>query len=178
VERQKPVLVIFSGLPGTGKTTLAKEISHYLGATHIRIDTIEQALRRSMLKIDRVEDAGYEIGYALAKDNLLLGNTVVADSVNPIEITREAWLLVAQEVGCASVEVEIICSDSHEHQNRVETRHADIVGHTQPNWNEVVTREYHAWKRTHLVIDTANKSVEGSKQELLNQLSAYFQKKP
>ena len=176
MEKQKPVLVIFSGLPGTGKTTLAKEIAHYLGATHIRIDTIEQALRRSMLKINQVEDAGYEIGYAMAKDNLLLGNTVVADSVNPIEITREAWLLVAQEVGCASIEVEVICSDSHEHQKRVETRLSDIVGLKQPNWNDVITREYHAWKREHIVINTAHKTVEVSKQELLSQLSSYLPK--
>ena len=39
------VLYIFSGLPGTGKTTLAKEISKILRTVYIRIDTIEQGIR-------------------------------------------------------------------------------------------------------------------------------------
>ena len=42
------MLVVFGGLPGTGKTTLARQVADRLGATYLRIDTIEQALRSSM----------------------------------------------------------------------------------------------------------------------------------
>lgn len=167
------MLIIFGGLPAAGKSTLAKEIAAHLGGTFIRIDTIEQAILNSALNVTVVEDAGYVIGYSVAKDNLMLGRTVVAESVNPIELTRQAWLQIAQDAGCTSVEVEIICSDASEHQRRVESRVADIANLKQPNWQEVVTREYEPWSREHIVIDTANKSIEQSTQELLSLLPSY-----
>lgn len=38
------MLIAFCGLPGTGKTTLARSLAHCLQATYRRIDTIEEAL--------------------------------------------------------------------------------------------------------------------------------------
>ena len=57
------MLIIFAGLPGTGKTTLATEIARRIQATYLRIDSIEQAMTNSSLKIDPVEDAGYVAGF-------------------------------------------------------------------------------------------------------------------
>jgi predicted kinase len=45
------MLIILGGLPGVGKSTLARALSQHLHGTHIRVDTIEQAIRASgMLK--------------------------------------------------------------------------------------------------------------------------------
>jgi predicted kinase len=38
------MLIIFGGLPATGKTTIARELARQLGAVHVRIDSIEQAI--------------------------------------------------------------------------------------------------------------------------------------
>ena len=81
-----PTFYIFSGLPGSGKSTLAKGLAKAIGAVYLRIDTIEQALRD--LCNFKVEGEGYRLSYRIAKDNLLTGNNVVADSCNPIELTR------------------------------------------------------------------------------------------
>jgi len=60
--------------------------------------------------------------YGLALDNLRLGNTVVADSVNPLGITRSAWIDVARQARVPYVEIEITCSDMDEHRPAYESR--------------------------------------------------------
>ena len=164
------MLVIFAGLPGIGKTALANELARRIGATYLRIDSIEQAITDSSLGIYPTEDAGYMVGYALAEDNLRIGRTVVADSVNSIELTRTAWLNAAERAGRKGIEVEVVCSDPIEHRNRIETRNPDISGLKLPNWQDILAREYHPWSRDHIVIDTAGESVEQCIDELLTRL--------
>ncbi|HEY3617996.1 MAG TPA: AAA family ATPase [Candidatus Sulfotelmatobacter sp.] len=81
-----PVLIVFGGLSAAGKTTIARELARQIGAMHLRIDSIEQALRDSGAVPEPLNDVGYRIGYAVAEDNLRIGRTVVADSVNPLAL--------------------------------------------------------------------------------------------
>jgi predicted kinase len=141
---------------------LARILANELGALYLRIDTIEQALRNSEVLAGPVEDAGYRVAYAVAADNLRLGWPVVADSVNPLRITRDAWRAVAVGVDARVIEIEVVCSDSTEHRRRVESRHTDIPGLSPPSWEEVSAREYHLWDCARIVIDTANTSVDKS----------------
>jgi predicted kinase len=155
------MLIILSGLPAAGKTTIARELARQLGAVHLRIDSIEQAIRDSGIAAGgSVDDAGYRIGYAVAADNLRLGRTVIADSVNPCPVTRNAWVEVAERTHAAAIEVEITCSNRDEHKRRVERRATDIVGLRLPTWEDVVARDYRQWDRERIVIDTAQEPVE------------------
>ena len=163
---RKAMLVIFGGLPGTGKTSIARELARELGAVYLRIDSIEQAILASPARGGTLEDTGYRVAYNVAEDNLRLGRTVIADSVNPLRITRNAWLDVTQRANATAVEIEITCSDFKEHRHRVETRVPDIAAASLPTWHEVASREYEAWDREHIVIDTAGQSVSESVQQL------------
>ncbi|WP_349367942.1 AAA family ATPase [Salinarimonas sp.] len=154
-----PTLVVFSGRPGVGKTTLARPLAARLGAAYLRIDTIERALARSVLAIDPAQDAGYVAAYALAEDNLRNGLGVVADSVNPIALTRDAFAAVAQALRVPLLEVEVICSDAAEHRRRVEGRAPDLPGQRLPTWADVRARDWEPWPRERLVIDTARLGV-------------------
>lgn len=147
-------LIIFGGLPGTGKTTIARELARQTGATYVRVDTIEHALSDAS-GVKPLNDLGYRVAYAVAEENLRLSRTVIADSVNPLVITRDAWRDVAKRAGAMALEVEIICSDPKEHRRRVEERTIDIPNFQRPAWEDVTSREYHGWDREHLTIDTA-----------------------
>ena len=81
---KRTVLYIFSGLPGSGKTTISQQVAQRLNAVYLRIDTIEQALREICLV--EVQGEGYDLSYRVAAENLRLGMSVVSDSCNPIEL--------------------------------------------------------------------------------------------
>jgi predicted kinase len=154
----------------TGKTTIARDLARQLGATYLRIDTIEQAIRDSTTVRQPISDEGYRVAYAVAEENLRLGRTVISDSVNPIQLSRDAWIGVAHRAHARAAEVEVLCTDLQLHRQRVETRPADIGGLRLPTWEKVISREYEPWERKHIVIDTAGRSVAESVQELRDAL--------
>src|SRR5262245_41288047 len=106
-ESAMPVLISVSGLPGVGKTTVARALAQEIGAGYIRVDSIEAALKNSALQIHPAEDAGYLAAVAIAKDNLVHGLDVVADTVNPIEVTRRMWAEAASACDARLLNVEI-----------------------------------------------------------------------
>ena len=164
-----PILYIFAGLPATGKSTLAKKLAAYTGATYLRIDTIEQGIRD--LCNYEIEGEGYRLTYRIADDNLKMGISVIADSCNSIELTRNEWTEVATKAGSAFVDIEVICSNKEEHMKRVDTRANEVQHLVLPSWTEVVDREYHEWTRGRIVIDTSNISESEAFDLLISKLN-------
>jgi predicted kinase len=80
------MLIVFAGLPGTGKSSVARELAG---------------------KLDAV---GYRAAFAVAGDNLRLGRIVVTDSVNDWMVTRNVWRDIGVRAGARVVEVEMVCS--------------------------------------------------------------------
>jgi predicted kinase len=165
----QPHLIIFSGLPGTGKTTLAKEISKILKATYLRLDTIEQGLRD--ICSYKVQGEGYRLTYRIVEDNLRIGNDVIVDCCNPWKMTRDEWEKVAINNNGIPINIEIFCSDTIEHKKRVENRSNDITGFSMPTWKEVIQRNYEEWDKPRIKLDTANKSVQDCVELLHNEIN-------
>ena len=151
------MLIVFGGLPGSGKTTLSRETARRLGATWLRIDSIETSLIRCGLATgnDTVGTAGYAVAHDLADTHLALDRAVVIDAVNPVEEVRELWRILAAAHAVPLRVVEVVCADAAEHRRRVETRVADIPGHKLPSWQDVVDREYEPWSEPRLTLDSA-----------------------
>ena len=153
-------LISFAGLPGVGKTTIARLLSRLTGCVYLRIDEIEAALRRDDPGRDVGPD-GYYAAAALAASNLELGHDVIVDCVNPWAITRQMFADAAERGAATGViGVEIVCSDPAAHRGRVENRAGDVPGLVLPDWQKVVTREYAPWDGADLRIDTAHTTPE------------------
>ena len=58
------MLIVFGGLPGVGKSSVARLVAARLRAVYLRVDTIEQALRDAGA---RPLTEGYVGAYALAR---------------------------------------------------------------------------------------------------------------
>ena len=165
------MLIAFAGLPGTGKSTIARLLAQRLKASYLRIDTIEQALRTCGTLPAGVVTEGYAVAYRIAEDNLRAGGTVIADSVNPLAITRDAWVNIAAQASAPVLEVEVICSNPAEHRRRVESRMTDVPGLALPRWEAVQRRIYEPWHRPHIVVDTVSRTAAQSVEDLLRVLS-------
>lgn len=164
------MLIILGGLPASGKTTLAKALAVTLPAMHVRVDTIEQAIRAA--GIAEPGPAGYVVAYGIAADNLDAGHIVVADSVNSLSVTRDAWLAVAARTGKPAVEIEVICSDKAEHRRRAETRATDVPGLVKPGWQATTDRVYEDWGGRPIVVDTALQSIDTIVADLILRLQS------
>jgi predicted kinase len=167
------MLIVLGGLPATGKTTIARVLSRRVRGTHLRIDTIEQALRSSGILQGDIGAGGYLVAYALAEDMLRLDQVVIADAVNPLAMTREAWRAVAQRAEVSVMQVEIVRSDLADHRHHVETRVSDISGLPLPTWADVTNRAYDPWTEPHLVVDTSGRTVDQSVSEIMAALQRY-----
>jgi predicted kinase len=118
-----------------------------------------------------MDDAGYRVAYAVCEDNLRLGLVVIADSVNPLDVTREAWMDVARRAGVPFANVEVVCSNAADHRRRIETR-TDPSGGPPLAWADVTAREYHPWTHPRIVIDTARTSVQSAVDAIRSSLPA------
>jgi predicted kinase len=163
-------LVVFGGLPGSGKTALARAVADALAATFIRLDAIEVAISVAGLEPTGAP-VGYAVAHAVAADQLRAGRTVVVDAVNPVEVARAGWTRLADESASDLRFVEVTCSDVAEHRRRVESRQPDLPGHVVPTWAQVRELPYEPWHEPGLVVDNLG-PIEAGVERILTSLLA------
>ena len=75
-------LIVFAGLPGSGKSTVAEGLSRSLSIPLFSVDPIEAAMWRGGLARAETGIAAYGVAIALADEHLRLGHSVIVDAVN------------------------------------------------------------------------------------------------
>jgi predicted kinase len=145
-------LVVLCGLPGVGKTAISRRVADQLGATLLRIDTIESAIVSTLAPFVN-NPAGYVVAGWVAADQLRSGRPVVADAVNNVRAARQGWTTVARDCAVPVRFIEVICSDVNEHRRRVESRTLEMPGHGIPTWEQVQRRPWDPFTEPHLTID-------------------------
>ena len=138
------LLVVFAGLPGSGKSVLSRGVADAIGATYLRIDSIEAAIAATLMPF-KDNPVGYVIAERVAADQLAGGRDVVADAVNGVAPARAGWVALAERTGAALRFVEVRCSDAAEHRRRVESRQPEMTGQGVPTWDQVQRRRFEPW---------------------------------
>ncbi|KQP70101.1 hypothetical protein ASF40_09755 [Microbacterium sp. Leaf288] len=168
------MLLVLSGLPGTGKSAVATEVARLTGAVHLSVDAIEDALLGAGLESSWTTGvAAYEAVRAAAEQNLTLGRSVIVDAVNDSEIARETWRHAATATGVSLTFVLLTLDDEAEHHRRLRGRRRDLSHIAEPTWNDVRRRaaEFEPWGGAHEHLD-ANAPLEqlaGSVAKLISQ---------
>jgi predicted kinase len=140
----EPKVVVFTGLPGTGKSTLAAHAAKALAAPVFGWDWILAALRPYSDLQDALQamdgptyvSVGWSVMWNLTIAQLRIGRPVILDAVaraTQIEQTQA----VAAEYGASCLVVLTNCSDEELHRFRVEGRNRDIPGWHELDWPHV-----------------------------------------
>ena len=132
---------MFTGLPGTGKSTLADETARTLGVPAFSGDWLLGALRPAAGALANLDRADYLRLYrslltSLVHRQLLLGQSALVDCVVDDEAVA-GWRSLAGDFGATVAVVECVCSDESLHRRRVEGRVRGIPGWHEIDWAHV-----------------------------------------
>jgi predicted kinase len=150
------MLIVVSGLPGTGKSALADRIGQALGAVVLSVDPIEAAMLESGIERSFATGyAAYRVVSTLVEANLALGQTLIVDAVNSVAEAKAWWPALAEKAGVSLAIIECVCSDGRLHRSRLTGRVRGLGSFPEPSWADVERRreEWAPWTIDHLVLD-------------------------
>ncbi|WP_147918913.1 AAA family ATPase [Ruania zhangjianzhongii] len=168
-------LIVLSGLPGVGKTSVATTVALGIGAVHLSIDAVEEAMLGCGLPTSwQVGVAAYETARAMAVLNLRNGHDVVIDAVNDSEEARQTWRTAAEAADARLAFVHLVVADAQLHEERLRGRDRGFAHVREPTWEDVEQRRagYAPWTDEHLELDTAARSVDQTAREVIAQLAS------
>lgn len=161
------MLVVISGLPGVGKTTVADLVAAALHAVRLSIDPVEEALIAAGFPAGwETGVAAFEVVGAMAELNLRAERTVVIDAVNDSDDARATWRRAAASSGVRLCWVVLVMSDTAGHAARLRGRDRGYSHIPEPTWTEVSERTMEPWGDFHRLIDVSASSAEQVAEEV------------
>ena len=164
-----PMLIIVSGLPGTGKSAVADAIGAALRSPVLSVDPIESAILRSGIGRDQPTDlAAYLVAEALADACLAIGLSPIVDAVSGVEPARAMWRTLVARHGTTIRVIECICSDEAIHRARLVGRDRGLEPYPEPSWDVVLDRaaEWVPWPEERLVLDAVDPLEENARRAI------------
>ena len=170
-------LIMFSGLAGTGKSTLANAIAHELKIPVISFDYfIDFALPRHVLT-----DPGnwtnqdlFEMMNKLSEQQLLLGVSVILDAVHFSQEARDSTRALAKKHNARFHVIHTLCSDRNIWRERVVTRaESSSPNETPAQWDSIMAElaKFQPWNQDEALFVDAIYPVDENIQKVLDYLA-------
>lgn len=165
-------LVLFSGPPGVGKSTLSYALARYTGWSILAKDQIDRTLERLGLE-HLPRTTGYELMLDLAELQLRNGVSVILDAIFPRRGFRGRASEIAARNGSRMYAVVCACSDRPLWRSRVDNRPEMVAGWTPADWTEAqrVEASFEPWTDAHLLLDSTQ-SLDQNVRALLRYVDA------
>lgn len=142
------MLIAMAGLPGSGKSTIAEIVGNRLGIPVLSVDPIESAILSAGINSDEPTGlAAYLVAETLAESIIAIGGSIIVDAVNAVDPAREQWVRLAARYGAPLRFIEVVCSDSDLHRERLEARGRKLPHVAEPTWHAVEQSldDYQVW---------------------------------
>ena len=170
-------LIVLSGPPGIGKSTVGDAVAALHPAVRLSIDDVEEAMLACGLTPEQTGVAAYEVVRAAAEQNLAQGLDVVVDAVNDSEPARETWRRAARATGAALLQVVLAMDDARAHRGRLEGRSRPLVRLAEPTWASIVEASPAPWGDEVLRLD-ATRPAEELARSVLAELASSSSPRP
>jgi predicted kinase len=151
----QPTLIVFAGLPGSGKTTLARMAARKLGLPIFSKDRVQRVLRDHHLAAENTGD-GYYIILDLADEQLGLGVSPILDATFPLDHFRIVASEIATRHQARFCAIYCYCSDDEIWRRRMTSRVQYVPGWRPVGWDDVLRMRqyYQPWGDNAALIDS------------------------
>lgn len=136
----KNLLIIISGYPATGKTTLGRKLSTYLKIPFLGRDDIKESLFDSLGYADRewsrkIGAASFELLYQLTESMLKVNSSVIIETFFDVQIARKKITNLKKKYDFLTIEINCQAEHSirekrYKERNESGNRHPGHVDHT------------------------------------------------
>lgn len=165
-------LILFSGLPGCGKTTLARRLVEELRCAYFAKDRIQRVLNDYVVGAQPID--GYHVLLDLADEHLQLGTTVVLDAVFPRQEFRNVAHDIAKRARTPFLPTLCFFSDERVWRQRMENRVQYVPGWEPVGWGEVQRLRdiFESWENVPILQLDAVDSIERNVEKLRDYVSS------
>lgn len=163
----EPTLIIFSGLTGTGKSTLARASASRLQVPVFSLDyLVDEALPAEMLstlaQTETLWDDLFDILFSFADLQLGLGVSLILDAIFEEDDLRQRASDLATHHRARFMPFLCTCSDKKLWQERVEKQHSNGMQASSMNWTDVQKsrQTFRPWRDDRVCVLDSARSLE------------------